>query len=109
MNYGKNEKDISILTNALKHLEYDLLKVTPCISSKSYSSHTDEKKLHATSDGQLLSHLIGAVSDVGLDEPGISSLIELTTFRHKSKAARSEKDNKSHKRAKCSKSLIVFS
>ena len=106
---GKNEKDISISTNALKHLEYDRLKVTPRVSSKSYVSHTDEEELHATSDGQLLSHLVGAVSDVGLDEPKLSSLIELTTSGRKSKTARSKKDSKSHKRAKCSKSPIVSS
>ena len=106
---GKNEKDISISTNALKHLEYDRLKVTPRVSSKSYTSHTDEEELHATSDGQLLSHLVGAVSDVGLDEPGLSSLIELTASGRKSKTAHSKKDSKSHKRAKCSKSPIVSS
>ena len=106
---GKNEKDISISTNALKHLEYDRLKVTPRVSSKSYVSCTDEEELHATSDGQLLSHLVGAVSDVGLDELGLRSLIELTASGRKSKTARSKKDSKSHKRAKCSKSPIVSS
>ena len=74
---GKNEKDISISTNALKHLEYDRLKVTPRVSSKSYVSHTDEEELHATFVGQVLSHFVGAVSYVGLDEPELSSLIEL--------------------------------
>ena len=58
---GKNEKDISFSSNALKHLEYDRLKVTPRVSRKSYASHTDEEELHATSDGQLLSHFVGAV------------------------------------------------
>ena len=106
---GKNEKDISISTSTLKHLEYDRLKVTPRVSSQSYVSHTDDKELHATSDGQLLSHLVGAISDVGLDEPGLSSLIELTSSGRTSKTARSKKDSKSHKRAKCSKSPIVSS
>jgi hypothetical protein len=106
---GKNEKDISISTNALKHLEYERLKVTPRVSSESFASHTDEEELHATSDGQLLTHLVGAVSDVGLDEPGLSSLIELTTSGRKSKTARSKKYGKTHKRAKCSKSTIVSS
>ena len=106
---GKNQKEISISTNALKHLEYDRLKVTPRVSRKSYSSHTDEEELHATSDGQLLSHLVGEVSDVGVDEPGLSSLIELTASGRKSKATRSKKDSKSHKRAKCPKSPIVYS
>ena len=34
---GKNEKDISISTNALKHLGYDRLKVTPHVSTTCYS------------------------------------------------------------------------
>ena len=67
----------SISTKALKHLEYDRLKVTPRVSSKSYVSHTDEEELHATFVGQVLSHFVGAVSYVGLDEPELSSLIEL--------------------------------
>ena len=48
---GKNQKEISISTNVLKHLEYDRLKGTPRVASKSYVSHTDEEELHATSDG----------------------------------------------------------
>jgi hypothetical protein len=37
---GMNEKDIPILANALKHLEYDRLKVTPHVSSMFYASQT---------------------------------------------------------------------
>ena len=46
---------------------------------------------------------------MGLDEPELSSLIELTSSGSKSKTARSKKDSKTHKRAKCSKSPIVSS
>ena len=35
------------------------------------------EELHATLDGQLISHLVGAVSDVGLDEARLSSLFKL--------------------------------
>ena len=68
---GNNENDISVSTNALRHLEYDRLKVTPRVFSKSFTSHLDEEELHATSDGQLLAHVVGEVSDVGLEEPGL--------------------------------------
>ena len=88
---GNNENDISVSTNALRHLEYDRLKVTPRVSSKSFTSHLDEEELHATSDGQLLAHVVGEVSDVGLEEPGLSSLIELTASGRKSKSDRSKK------------------
>ncbi|KAI4989472.1 hypothetical protein ZWY2020_036789 [Hordeum vulgare] len=61
---GKNEKDIFISANALKYLEYDRLKVVPHASSKSFDAHIEEEEeLHATSDGQLLSHLVGAISE----------------------------------------------
>ena len=106
---GNNENDISVSTNALRHLEYDRLKVTPRVSSKSFVSHLDEEELHATSDGQLLAHVVGEVSDVGLEEPGLSSLIELTASGRKSKSDRSKKGRKPSKRAKFSKSPIVSS
>ena len=58
---------------------------------------------------QLLAHVVGEVSDVGLEEPGLSSLIELTASGHKSKSDRSKKGRKPSKRVKFSKSPIVSS
>ena len=55
---------------------------------------------------QLLSHLIGDLSEVGLDEDGLSSLYELTATGRKSKSA---SNMVSRKRAKFSKSPIVSS
>ena len=106
---GNNENDISVSANALRHLEYDRLKVKPRVSSKSFFSHLDDEELHATSDGQLLAHVVGEVSDVGLEEPGLSSLIELTASGRKSKSDRSKKGRKPSKRVKFSKSPIVSS
>ena len=85
------------------------MKVTPRVSSKSFISHLDEEELHATSDGQLLAHVVGEISDVGLEEPGLSSLLELTASGRKSKSDRSKKCRKSSKRAKFSRSPIVSS
>ena len=59
---------------------------------------------NATSDGQLLSHLIGDVSEVGLDEDGLSSLYELRATGRNSK---SNSNKRSRKRAKFSKSPNV--
>jgi hypothetical protein len=38
------------------------------------SSYLDEDEATATSDGQLLSHFVGEVSEVGLDEEDLYSL-----------------------------------
>jgi hypothetical protein len=49
-------------------MEFDRSKVTPMISSKcdaSLSNDNDEE-VYTVSDGQLLSHLVGEVSEVGL-------------------------------------------
>lgn len=88
---GNNQNDISVSTNSLRHLEYDRSKVTPRVSNKCFISHIKDEELHAKSDGQLLAHVVGEVSDVGLEEPGLSSLIELTASGRKSKSDRSKK------------------
>ena len=35
---GSNEKEISVSTNALRHIDYDRLKVNPLVSSKLVSA-----------------------------------------------------------------------
>jgi hypothetical protein len=39
---GTNEKEIMVSTNALKHMEFDHVKVTPRFLSKSNTTHLDE-------------------------------------------------------------------
>ena len=51
-------------TKALRHMEFDRLKFTPKFSSKSDTTLIDDEEMHANTDGQLLSHLVGEVSEV---------------------------------------------
>jgi hypothetical protein len=44
-----------------------------------------KEEVDATTDGQLLSSLVGVISEVHLDELGLSSLYELQASRRKSK------------------------
>ena len=64
----------------------------------------DEEEENVTSDGQLLAHLVGEVSEVGLDEDGLNSLYELKASVRKSK---SSYNKRSQKRSKLSKSSMV--
>jgi hypothetical protein len=67
-------------------MEFDRLKVNPKVSAKHVSSIQDEEELSATLDGQLLSHLVGEVAEVDLDEMKLSSVYDLKVSAQKSKA-----------------------
>jgi hypothetical protein len=101
---GSNEKEVSISTRVLRHMEFDHTTVIPKASTVFDSTYLDEDEAIATSDGQLLSHLVGEVSEVGLDEEDLYSLYELKASRRKSK---SFSNKKPRKRSKNSKSSIV--
>ena len=85
-NLGSSKSQVEVSTNVLRHMEYDRLTVIPKASTVLTTTYVDEEEANATSDGQLLSHLIGEVSEVGLDEDGISSLYELKATDRKSKS-----------------------
>ena len=53
----------------------------------------DDDSENATIDGQLLSHLVGAVTEVGVDEDedGLGSFIDLYASSWKSKSAKNKK------------------
>ena len=61
----------------------------------------EEEELHAIVDGQLLSHLVGEVSEVVFDETRLDSLFELKASGRKSKS------QKSRRRQRVPKSNIV--
>ena len=84
-------------------MEFDRLTVIPKVSNGLSCTYLDEEEANATTDGQLLSHLIGEVSEIGLDEDGLCSLYELKASGRKSKSPSS----KCRKRSKSSKSPIV--
>ena len=54
--------------NVLKHVEYDRHRVSPIVSTRLVSSPIEDDDAHATIDGQLLSHLVGEVTEVDMDE-----------------------------------------
>jgi hypothetical protein len=101
---GSSVNEVSVSTRVLKHMEFDRLTVIPKASTVLDSTYLDEEEAIATSDGQLLSHLVGEVSEVGLDEDDLYSLYELMASRRKSK---SSPNKKPRKRSKISKSPIV--
>ena len=105
---GRNENEISISSNALKHMEIDRLKVSPKCSSKVSTTQLDDEEAEATYDGQLLSHLVGEISEVGLEETDLGSVYDLKASGRKSKSTSSKKNKAPRKKAKISKSPIVF-
>jgi hypothetical protein len=88
-------------------MEVDRLMVILKDSAFSCTSYDDEEEAIATTDGQLLSHLIGEVSDVIMDEARLSSLYELKASGRKSGSCSSKKGKKPMKRAKVSLHSIV--
>jgi hypothetical protein len=94
---GSSEKEISVSTRVLKHMEFDRVTVIPKASTRLDSTYLDEDEAIATSDGQLLSHLVGEVSEVGLDEDDMYSLYELKASRRKSKSPSNKKPRKRSK------------
>ena len=54
----------------------------------------DDDEADATIDGQLLSHLVGEVSEVSLDESSLRSAYDLHVTGRKSKGSNSKKANR---------------
>ena len=108
LSFGNSAEKFTMSTNALRRLEYDRLTVMPKVSCKSHITDLDEEEQNDTIDVQLLSHLVGDVSEGGLDEARLSSLFDLRASDRKSKADSSKKNKKSpRKKAKFSTTPIV--
>jgi hypothetical protein len=80
-------------------MEVDQLTVTPKVSTLSNTTYIDDEEDFDTTDGQLLSQLIGDVSNVIMDKVGLSSLYELKASSRKSASCSSKKGKKPKKRA----------
>jgi hypothetical protein len=101
---GSSVEDINVSSKALKRMEYDRIKCTPNVSRPPVSSAIEvDEDAYAISDGQLLNHLIGEVSEVGLEETLPFSVDDLTASNRKSKSA-SRKLARPGKKARFSKS-----
>ena len=107
VNLGRNENEIVVSTNALKHMEYDRLKVYPGASSRSVITPIEEEEANATIDGQLLSHLVGEMTEVGMDEVELGSIYDLQASDRKSKSAKDKKNPKMKRSSRQSKTQFV--
>jgi hypothetical protein len=104
---GVNNNDISVSTNVLRHMEFYRLTVIPKASTVSDTTYLDEEEANATADGQLLPHLVGVVSEVGLDEDMLSSLCELKASGQKSRSSSKIKSQKPRRQANVLKNPII--
>jgi hypothetical protein len=91
-------------------MEFDRFKLSPTILSKhdTLLSDEDDDEVYSVSDGQLLTHLVGEVSEVGLDDETLGSCIELKAAERKSRASSIKRNVWPNKKAKTTKSPIVF-
>jgi hypothetical protein len=72
-------------------MEYKQIKVIPEVLNVSNTSLLVEVESTTIVDGQLLSNIVGAVSEVDLDEATLSSLYELRESGQKSKSSLEKK------------------
>ena len=67
----------------------------------------DDDEVNGTIEGQLLSLLVGEVTEVGMDEDMLGSIYDLYASGQKSKSAKNKKGKNPRKTAKLSKSPSV--
>jgi hypothetical protein len=101
---GSNLNEINLSTNVLRRMEFDRPKVSPKLHDVLDDTDIDEEEANATMDGQLISNLVGIVSEGDLNEAMLGSLYELQASCRKSKSSSNKKPKK---RVKVSKSTIV--
>ena len=104
---GRSEKEVVLSANVLKHVEYDRLRVSPSVSKRQVLSPIVDDEANDTIDGQLLSHLVGEVTEVGLDESRLGSFDDLYASGRRSKSAKNNKKQASRKNAKKTTSPTV--
>ena len=71
--------------------------MSPGVSSRPVTSPVDDDDANDTIDGQLLSHLVGEVTEVDLDEAQLRSFDDLYATDRKSKFAKNKKNQSSIK------------
>lgn len=102
---GKSDHEIKLLVGVLKRMEIDRLKVSSkCLNTlPNPKTGEEEEEVVATYDGPLLSHLVGEVTEVGMDEV----FYDYTVSSRKSMSHSSKKKQKPPKNAKSSTSARV--
>jgi hypothetical protein len=89
LSLGNSFNSVSISASSLRQMEFDRLKVALVSPSKPVFSLSDkdDEGVYAVSDGQLLSHLVGEVSEVSLDDDVLGSVFELQATERKSRTS----------------------
>jgi hypothetical protein len=107
---GNSDKEVVLSVKALKRVEFDRLKVSPKLSCNSTEPEPSDDEHDMAHDGHLLSHIVGSVSEVGLDEHRFDHYCDLTSTARKSKSQSNKRNSKKpSKRARTSKSPNVSS
>ena len=91
----------------MNHVEYDRRRVSPSVLKRPVVSPIDDDEANDTIDGQLLSHLVGEVTEVDLDEARLGSFDDLYASGRRSKSTRNNKKHASRKNAKKTTSPTV--
>ena len=88
-------------------MEIDRVKVYRNAKSRPVTSPLEDDEATDNVDGQLLSHLVGEVSEVVLDETRLGSIYDLQASGRKSKNGSAKKSQKDQKGSKTPKSPNV--
>ena len=83
------------------------MKASPCVLSTPTTHPLDDDEATDNVDGQLLSHIVGEVLEVSLDETTLGSIYDLQATSRKSKKTSEIKNSRSRKVTKLNKSPKV--
>ena len=83
---GNSGGKVQVAVKVLKHVEVDRLSLVPKNNMNPNITELDDDEDEEAHDGHLLAHIVGCVSEVGLDETRLSSLCELKASTRKSKS-----------------------
>jgi hypothetical protein len=92
---GSHSRDIAVSANVLRHLEYERLTVIPKVSTGAETILLEEEE--DETDGHLLSSLVGSISEVDLEQPGLSSFYDLKASRRNSRSSAEKKNRRGGK------------
>jgi hypothetical protein len=98
---GSHSNDIAVSANVLRHLEYERLTVIPKVSTGAETTLLEEEE--DETDGHLLSSLVGSISEVDLEQSGLSSFYDLKASRRNSKSSAEKKNRRGGKAQKTRK------
>jgi hypothetical protein len=98
---GSHSRDIAVSANVFRYLEYEHLTVIPKVLTGAETTLLEDEE--DETDGHLLSSLVGSISEVDLEQPGLSSFYDLKASRRNSKSSAEKKNRKGNKAQKSRK------